>query len=142
MPVEPKTVYLAKIYVNLTVLSPAVIDAVILGIALKADLLLIILMVFITVVCSVFISLYGLLMNLLLPNFNWSNETVVIKQGAAAMVTIFSSIGIVAIQFVLMVIIPNMTIAYLGYILVMIAIDAGLYAIILSYGKKRYAALT
>ncbi|MDF2906239.1 MAG: putative rane protein [Herbinix sp.] len=142
MPVEPKTVYLAKIYVNLTVLSPAVIDAVILGIALKADLLTIILMVLITVVCSVFISFYGLLMNLLLPNFNWSNETVVIKQGAAAMVTIFSSIGIVAIQFVLMVIIPNMTIAYLGYILVMIAIDAGLYAIILSYGKKRYAALT
>jgi ABC-2 type transport system permease protein len=141
LPVEPKMVYLSKIYVNLTVLSPAIIDAVILGIGLKLDVLIIVLMVFITVVCSIFISLFGLLMNLLLPNFNWSNETVVIKQGAAAVVTIFSSIGIVAIQFVLMVIIPNIAVAYFGYILVMIIIDLSLYAVLLSYGKKRFAAL-
>jgi ABC-2 type transport system permease protein len=98
-------------------------------------------MVFITAACSVFISLFGLLINLLLPNFNWSNETVVIKQGAATMITIFSSIGIVALQFILMAVIPSMTVAYLGYIVVMIAIDAGLYAILLSYGKKRFASL-
>ncbi len=140
LPVEPKTIYLAKIYVNLTVLSPAIIDAVILGIALKAELHIIILMVFITIVCSVFISFFGLLINLLLPNFDWNNEAVVIKQSAAAMVTIFLSIGIVALQFVLMIIIPNITIAYLGYILVMAGIDACLYAVILSYGKKRFAA--
>ena len=141
LPVEPRTVYLAKIYVNLTVLSPALIDAVLLGLALKAEPLIILLMVLITAVLSVFISFYGLLINLLLPNFNWSNETVVIKQGAAAMVTIFSSIGIVAIQFPLMVIIPSMTIAYLGYILIMLAINGGLYAILLRYGTKRFATL-
>ena len=139
LPVEPKTIYLAKIYTNLTVLSPALIDAVLLGLALKAEPLVILLMVLITAICSVFISLFGLLMNLLLPNFNWSNETVVIKQGAAPMITIFSSIGIVAIQFVFMLLIPNITLAYLGYFLVMALISAGLYAIILSYGTKRFA---
>lgn len=141
LPVEPKKVYLSKIYVNLTVLSPALVDAVILGIALKASPLIILLMVLITAVCSLFISQFGLLINLLMPNFNWSNETVVIKQGAAAMVTIFSSIGIVAIQFPLMVIIPSMSIAYLGYIIVMLAINAGLYAIIMRYGTRRFAKL-
>ncbi len=141
LPVEPKMIYLAKIYVNLAVLSPALICAVILGIALKVGVFITILMVFITAVCSVFISLFGLLINLLLPNFNWSNETVVIKQGAATAITIFSSIGVVALQFILMAVIPSMTVAYLGYIAVMIAIDAGLFAILLSYGKKRFASL-
>ncbi len=141
LPVEPKMIYLAKIYVNLAVLSPALICAVILGIALKAGVLITILMVFITAVCSIFISLFGLLINLLLPNFNWNNETVVIKQGAATMITVFSSIGIVAIQFILMAVIPSMTIAYLGYIVAMLVIDAVLYAILLSYGRKRFASL-
>ncbi len=140
LPVEPKTIYLAKIYVNLTVLSPALIDAVILGIALKAGVLITVLMVIITAVCSVFISLLGLLINLLLPNFNWSNEAVVIKQSAAATITIFSSLGIVVLQFILMAIIPSMMIAYLGYIAVMIGINVGLYVLVLTYGKKRFAA--
>jgi ABC-2 type transport system permease protein len=141
LPVEPKTIYLAKIAVNLTILLPAVIDAVLLGIALKADLLLILLMVLLVVVCGVFISIYGLLINLHMPNFNWSNEAMVVKQSAASMITVFSGMGVVIIQYALMFLIPKIQIAYLCYILIMVVIDAGMYAYLMSYGKKRFATL-
>jgi ABC-2 type transport system permease protein len=141
LPVEPITIYLSKIFVNLTILAPTVLDAILLGIALKADAVTILLMVVITVVCSVFIALFGLVINLLLPNFNWSNETVVVKQSAATMITIFSSMGIIAIQFVLMMIIPNVILAYLGYIVIMTIVDVCLWAVLKSYGKRRFAEL-
>ncbi len=141
LPVEPKTIYLAKIGVNLTILAPAVIDAIILGIALKAEPVIILLMVLITVACSVFISFYGLIINLLLPNFSWTNETIVVKQSAASMVTIFSSLGIVIIQFLLMLLIPNVVAAYLCYLVVMLVVDTGLYFLLLHYGKRRFTEL-
>lgn len=141
LPVEPRIIYLAKILVNLTILAPALIDAVILGIALKADFLVILLMVLIAAACSVFVSFYGLIINLLLPNFNWTNEAIVVKQSASSMVTVFSSIGIVIIQFTLMMLMPNILVAYLGYVTVLVVLDVCLYWVILHYGKRRFFEL-
>lgn len=141
MPVTPKTVYLAKVAVNLTILSPALIDVIIIGIALKISVVHMICILLIMIACSVLIALYGLLINLLLPNFNWTSEIVVIKQSAATMITIFSGFGYVGLQFVLLFLFPSTTIAYLSYFFLTLILDIALYAAIMTYGNKRYFEL-
>jgi ABC-2 type transport system permease protein len=141
LPVEAKTVYLSKIAVNLTVLSPCLVDALLIGLALKLGFAESLLLMLMTAVCSIFISSYGLLINLLLPNFSWSNETVVVKQSAACMITIFSSILFCVIPFLLIMYLPIVSFAYLIIILLFTGVDVVLYLILTSYGMRRYAQL-
>lgn len=141
MPLSPKNIYLSKIAVNLTVLLPALIDTIIIGIALGMGPWEILTMLLAVVACSVFIALYGLLINLLMPNFNWTAEVVVIKQSPACMITIFSSMLLVGLLALFIVFIPSAALAYLGYFVLLTLIDIALYLILMTYGKKRYYAL-
>jgi len=141
LPVTPGTIYKSKIAVNLTIISPALIDAVILGVVLKTGVLPILYMELSAMVCAVFISEYGLLINLLFPNFSWTSETVVIKQSVAALVSIFSGIGVVGIQFLFLLFMPSQAAANLGYIGLVAILDVILYRILMTYGKRRFAAL-
>lgn len=141
MPIAPKTVYLSKIAVNLTIISPALLDILIIAIALKMDILQMVYMFVITVALMIFISFYGLVINLLFPNLNWTSEIVVIKQSIATMITIFSAMGYVGIQAVFLFAIPNLIASYLGFTLLTVLLDVALYLIMVNYGKKRYYAL-
>ena len=141
LPVEPKTVYLSKIAVNLTIAAPAILDTIIIGVVLKLGLLQTILLVLTTAACSVFIAFYGLLINLLLPNFTWTSEVVVIKQSAACMVTIFSAMGYIVVQFLFLFLLNSFIGAYLGYLLLTVVLDVALYLLLMTYGKRRYLAL-
>jgi ABC-2 type transport system permease protein len=141
LPISPKTIYKSKIAVNLTIAAPALLDAILVGIALKAGFLQTVFMVLLTIVSSVFIALYGLLMNLLLPNFNWTSDVAVVKQSASSMASVFSGFGVIAIQTAILFLIPNMVLAYLSYILLMGIVDFVLYRTIMTYGVKRFAQL-
>jgi ABC-2 type transport system permease protein len=142
MPVTSRTVYLSKAAVNLTIISPAIIDTILIGIALKSGLMNTLSMLLVTITSAIFISLFGLLINLLLPNFNWTSDVVVIKQSAASMVTIFSGIAYAAVQFLLIMLLPSITLAYLAYALLTLIVDIGLYMILMTYGKTRYTELS
>jgi ABC-2 type transport system permease protein len=141
LPVTPKNIYLSKIAVNLTILAPALIDTILIGIALKLGAVTTIILVLVTAACSVFISFYGLIINLLLPNFAWTSEVVVIKQSAACLVTIFSGMAYVGVQFIFHIFMPSATLAYLSYFILTVAVDIALYAILMTYGKNRYNEL-
>ncbi len=141
IPVESKTIYLSKVAVNLTIISPAIIDAIVIGIILQMGFLQTLFMVLVSILCGIFISLYGLVINLLLPNFNWTTEVLVVKQSAASLVSIFSGMGIVGIQFVFLLLLPSTELAYLSYCLLIGILDIALYQIILNYGKKRFVSL-
>jgi hypothetical protein len=138
LPISPKLVYLSKIAVNLTIAAPAVIDVIIIGAALKMGFFKTLLLLLLTVACAVFTAFYGLLINLLLPNFNWTSETVVIKNSASTMVTVFSSMAYVALMFVFIIVLPSITAAYLCYFTLTVVLDILLFAILMTYGKKRY----
>ncbi len=138
LPITPKLIYLSKIALNLTIAAPAVIDVIIIGIALKMGFMKILLLLLLTVACTVFTAFYGLLINLLLPNFSWTSETVVIKNSAATMVTVFSSMVYVAILFIFIMVLPTITAAYLCYFLLTAVLDILLFTVLMTYGKKRY----
>ncbi len=141
LPVSAGTVYLSKIAVNLTVAAPALIDMIIIGIALKLGVMQTLLQMLITVACVVLIACYGLIINLLFPNFNWTTETVVIKQSAACMITIFSGIGYVIIQLILSFLLPSALLSNLGYLLLTVVLDVVLYILLTGYGVRRYREL-
>ncbi len=141
MPLSPKMVYLSKVAVNLTILSPAMIDVIIIGIVLKLGFLDTLLLVAISIASAVFISIYGLLINLLFPNFDWTTEVIVVKQSAATLITIFSGMIYVGIQSLIIALIPNTTLAYLICFLLLVVSVIVLYCILSSYGRKRYYEL-
>ncbi len=140
-PVSPRMVYQAKVAVNLTVIAPALLDAVIIGIALKLSVGQIIVMLLLIAASSVLISLFGLLINLLLPNFNWTSEIVVVKQSAAMLIAVFSAMIYVGIQFLFIALLPSVSLANLSFLLLTVLLDVLLYFIIIIYGEKRYFAL-
>lgn len=141
MPVSPRLVYLSKIAVNLTIISPALIDTVIIGIALKMNALQILGILVLIISSSLLIAFFGLFINLLLPNFNWTSEVVVVKQSAAVMIAVFSAMAFVGIQFLMITLLPSAGLAVLACILLTAVLDIILYYVIITYGMRRYYTL-
>lgn len=141
LPVTPMTVFRSKIAVNLTICSPALLDVVLFGIMLNISIGKIILLLLITAACSVFIAMFGLFINLLLPNLTWTSEVVAVKQSASTMVTIFSGFGFAALLFLFVLLIPSVTLAYLAYFLLLCVMIIVLNFILNSYGVRRYYSL-
>jgi len=138
MPISPGVVYWSKIAVNLTIIAPAIIDVIIIGAVLKIGIVNTIMLILVTVACAFFVSFFGLLMNILFPNFNWTSEVVVIKQSAASMISVFGAMAYVGVQFALLFFLPSFFLANLCYLILTIIIDIILYRLIMTYGKKRY----
>jgi len=141
LPVEPKTIYFAKIAVNLTIVAPVLFDVILIDIILHLGLVKGIIMLLVAILGAVFISIWGILVNLRFPNFNWTSEVTVIKQSAASMVSVFTGFILVGIQVGFIMLIPNYELGYLIYILLLAAVDFALYRILLTWGNKRFLEL-
>jgi len=59
------------------------------------DGLLLVLVVLFPVMFSVFVGITGLILNILYPNFEWTNETVLIKQSSTALISIFGNWAVI-----------------------------------------------
>lgn len=95
-PIDTKMLLSAKIAVNLVLLIPAaLLSSIILSIALDINSVETILLFITPAVYAVFISVLGLLINLLFPKLNWTAEAAVIKQSLAVFVTML--IGVLSI---------------------------------------------
>ncbi|MGF7143608.1 ABC-2 type transport system permease protein [Anaerotaenia torta] len=141
LPVEPKTIYDSKLLVNLTILAPVPVDALLLGIGLGLDAAATVCLMVFGVACGLFVAVFGLLVNLLLPNFQWSIETVVVKQSAPSLIVVFGGMGITCVLSAVFFLIGNSVAAYLTCILLLLTGCGVLYWILMSYGKKRFASL-
>jgi len=141
LPLSPRTVFLSKIAVNLTIVAPAFLDVILIGIGLKMGISETLLLLVITVATSLFISFYGLLINVVVPNFNWTAEALVVKQSASSLICIFSGFGIVGIQAACLFLIPSTVLAYLLYIVLMLLLDLIVYRILMTYGSRKYQEL-
>lgn len=141
LPVAPMKVFYSKIAVNLTVCLPALLDVVLLGIIFRLSMGGIILLLLIAAAASLLIAMYGLIINLMLPNFSWTAPVVAVKQSASTMVTIFSGFAFVALYFLFASLLPSELLANLGYLIFLLLVDLTLYIILKGYGIKRFNAL-
>jgi len=102
LPVDSKQVLLAKLKLHLLVNTPAaVFAAVVLDILLMPNIFMAALMVLVPCAYIMFCGELGLLLNLRLPNLDWTSEAVAVKQSASVMAAVFSNFGVVALLGVL-----------------------------------------
>lgn len=141
LPVTYKQVYLSKAAVNFTIVAPAILDAAIIGDIFRLGIAKTCLLMLVTAASAVFISFLGLLINLILPNFTWISEVVVIKQSAAMIVTIFSGFLYVGMQVLILFAFKSFLAASLVFFILTTLLNIVLYLALITYGKRRYTML-
>lgn len=103
-PVSMKTIFNSKIAVNLLMTLPAIfLDGIIITLGLKLELTELVILWVMPGVYAFFISISGLLINLKLPNLNWTTEITVIKQSAAVLVVMLVGLIAAAIPVLLII---------------------------------------
>ena len=88
MPVSTKTIIDSKILLNIIIAFPFyLITEICILLSNKFDLIECVWFIVIPIVYIIFSSVVGITMNLRFPMMNWENETVVVKQSPAVMLT-------------------------------------------------------
>ncbi len=94
-------------------------------------------------VYALFTAVAGLLINLALPNMNWTAEVTVIKQSAASMVAIFGGIFVVVPPAALIFVLPDVNPVYTnaGAAIVILVMTLLLYRYLINKGSKIFQKL-
>lgn len=88
-PIKTITILLSKISMNIIMLfSSVTLSFILLLISNKVEILTLILLYLFGLITSIFISCIGLSINLLLPKLDFTNETQVVKQSAASIISV------------------------------------------------------
>ena len=139
LPVSSDKIILSKIMVNLTILIPTIIiSGTFFGIYLHLSTLEFLFIYLTPLAYAVFISLIGLLFNLMFPRFDYESEIKVVKQSLAVFLTILVGFLVIIIPFTL----HGMTINYLVIVtsiiyLLDVIIGIGIHY----YGNKKFIKL-
>ena len=135
IPVSPFKIFMSKIMVNLTILVPTVlISATFFGIYLHLSLDNMILLYIMPLAYSLFISVLGLILNLLFPKFDFDNEMKVIKQSLPVFLTMIIGMLMVMLPFSLL----NNKILITS---VIVLIDIVLLIVLRYYGERKFRKL-
>lgn len=93
LPVKFKTIWIAKVLCNyLLITITCLMSLFLFNISLDLTIDIIIKSIVLIFASGLFISLFGLFINLLFPNFTWKSEIKVIKQSASSFITVFSGL--------------------------------------------------
>lgn len=143
-PVPKQTVLMSKIAVNLTITVPIlIISSVILMFSLRLGWMETILLFVVPVLYALFTAAWGVLMNLKFPNFEWTSETTVIKQGVAVLGSMLVNFISLIIPFVVSLLLPDVdgNLILLGYAVILMAVCSVLYQYIHTKGERMFQAL-
>ena len=123
---------------------PAAFVALCVAYALRADVKCAVLIVLLAVVFGMFGGALGLMLNLLKPNFSWTNETAVIKQSMTVLLTLVSGWGVVillALAYYLLSAHIAPVVFMLFSLILLAALTGGMLVWIKKRGTKIFAAL-
>lgn len=145
LPVSSKEILLSKILVQLCMTIPS---SLILTLSLMINFNLSIqnwlFVVASSLIFNVFVAIAGLVANILLPNFDWRNEVVCVKQSLSSLAGMFSCMAAVAFVGVLYTRI-NELVSINTYMYIVLAlflvIDIILYYTITTWGVKKFESI-
>lgn len=145
IPVPVRTILMAKVLLNVVIALPATLVAsVCVAIALPMTGLERALVVLIPAIVAVFISLYGVVINLRFPKFDYINEVNVVKNSLSVCICLFSSWGILIAPTLLYIFLLGDLIsmpAYLALCAAALAIACALLYAKLCRSEKRFLEL-
>jgi ABC-2 type transport system permease protein len=144
-PVSKLSVLLSKIAVNLTVTVPILlISGCLLILSLRPGWIEAVLLLVIPLIYACFTAILGVIVNLKFPRLDWTNEVMVVKQGAAVLITMaagFISTAIpIGLSFTLTGVNSNLLLAAVG--LVMVVICLLLYRWLQRKGEALFQAIS
>lgn len=147
MPIKASDVFNSKILTNLIVCMPtAFIAAIIIRVVVPMDIFNTIMLFLIPTVCQIFTAVWGLLMNILLPRFEWVNETIVIKQSMSVLLGLLGGMTITALPVIAYVVslhsIVSIQVFMLLFLLFFAILSSVIYAVIMTYGKNKFETLS
>ncbi len=146
LPIKTKDILESKLMLHLALCVPpgllfSIVGSVVFSLSLVDSLLVII----VPIVFTVFEALLGLLINLWKPKFDWINETVVVKQSAAVMITMFGTMALVVFIGGIYIGYLNEFIGAVTYVYIILAlfliIDIAFYYLLNTWGIKRFEEL-
>lgn len=145
IPVPVRTILMAKVLLNVVIALPATLVAsVCVAVALPMTALERVLVVLLPAVVAVFISLYGVVINLRFPKFDYINEVNVVKNSLSVCVCLFSSWGILIAPTLLYVFLLSDVIgmtAYLGICGAALLVTCALLYLKLCRSEERFMEL-
>lgn len=98
LPVSTSMILHVKSAVDLTVKLPCIIVAATLAtIGLQLPFSACLAFLFVPAIYSLFSSQMGLLMDIRKPNYTWTNETQVVKQGISVLLTMLAGMAVIAL---------------------------------------------
>ncbi|MGN7764116.1 hypothetical protein [Paenibacillus sp. 22594] len=138
-PVSKQSILLSKVAVNLTITLPVlVVSCVLLMISLRTGWTESLLLLVIPLIYACYSAMMGVIVNLKLPNLEWTSEVTVVKQSAAVIVSMF--IGILSLLFPfgisLLLTHVNDNLILLGDGMLMVAICVGMFRYIQTKGDE------
>ena len=139
LPVSARDYLLAKVRLNLLIALPfALADGLLLAFAFRLTPLAAVLALLLPAVMCAFTALLGLLCNLKWHRFDWTNETVIIKQSLAAGLPVIASVALCLAPLGLTILVSTLDHALVPLLTVVIVAlaDLGLYHAIARNAEK------
>ncbi len=145
LPIAPTKIFSAKIKLHIWIVAPPTLFcSVVAAIAVKANPFYTAVLIIQPLVFVVLFAIFGFVCGLKMPNLTWTNETVVVKQGGAVMLSMFGGmlfpIVIGAIGF-MMTGILGIYLTWIVQMLILVGIIFGLIAWLNKRGGKIFAQL-
>ena len=145
LPLSSWAILRAKLRLHMIIaLPPLAIVSVAAALVLGYRGALLALLLITPLVCGVFSGLFGLFENLRHPNFNWINETQVVKSGASVLITMFGGWGVVAVPLIVALIWGDkLSVETIGFVFlgVMVLLCALLYLWLRKKGPRVFEEL-
>ena len=145
LPLKTKTILTSKLLTHLFIACPSgIVLSLALSVVLKLDILSSLALLIIPIVFALFIDIFGLLINLWKPKFDWISETVCVKQSLSATITVFMAMGIPVILVCGYVYLLNgLEINfYISFVTILfIAINSVLLHVLNTWGVKRFESI-
>ncbi len=143
LPISPNKIFLSKILTNFTVFVPMIfINGTIIAVYFKFSFIKYLLTLFIPLLYGLFISLFGLIINLHFPMFDFDSEAKVIKQSVSVVITLMCGVILGVLPLVLLVS-KNLNISIFTIIIIIVLsiIDIIMIIYLKTKGNKIYNEL-
>lgn len=138
IPVKTLDVLMAKVDMHLVVCIPPVIFASIVSIfVVKADLLEAIMLLLLPILYTIFAALFGLVLNLKFPKFDWINETVAVKQSLSGFLAMFGSWAMLILPVILYIFLFMDLVSIMTYLWIVSVLMALICLALFEYIKHR-----
>lgn len=146
IPVNPSDILIAKVRAHIIICMPfVVIFGIAANIVLPVNAAMRIAVVLIPAASTVFMGHMGVICNLMLPKFDWADESIAVKQSLAVIATMGIGFGVAIVSFIAYAVIHMLPYADGIYVVLFFAAfviaDICMYRYLKNKGSKRFLEL-